>query len=46
MFHEWAAAGMAAGVKGFFAVLFFALCVGIMVGVVALVTWVMGGNDK
>lgn len=46
MFHEWAAAGIAAGIKGFFAVLSFALCVGIMVGLVALVTWVMGGDDK
>ena len=44
-FAEWVAAGAAFGIKAFFAVVVFLLCAGVVLGVLALLGSVFGGND-
>lgn len=45
-FAEWVAAGAAFGIKAFFAVVVFLLCVGVMLGVLALVGSLVGGGGE
>lgn len=43
-FAEWIAAGTALGIKAFFAVFVFLLCSGVVLGVLALVGSLVGGD--
>lgn len=45
-FAEWVAAGAAFGFKAFFAVFVFALCVCTMLGLLAALARVFGGNGN
>ena len=44
-FVEWVAAGAAFGIKAFFAVFVFLLCAGIVLGVLAAMARIFGGDD-
>ena len=43
-FAEWVAAGAAFGIEAFFAVFVFLLCSGVVLGVLALVGSLVGGD--
>ena len=45
-FVEWVAAGAAFGIKAFFAVFVFLLCAGVVLGLLALFGWVLGGGEE
>ena len=44
MFYEWVSDGAAFGIKAFFAAVVFLICVAAVVGLLALLTMVMGEN--
>ena len=45
-FAEWVAAGAAFGIKAFFAVFVFALCCCPVLGVLAIVARIFGGDEE
>ena len=45
-FVEWVAAGAAFGIKAFFAVFVFLLCAGVVLGLLALLGWALGGDEE
>ena len=45
-FAEWVAAGAAFGIKAFFAVFVFALCCCTVLGVLAIVARIFGGDEE
>ena len=46
MFAEWVTIGTAIGIKAFFAVFVFALCCATVLGVLAIVARVFGGDEE
>ena len=45
-FAEWVAAGAAFGIKAFFAVFVFFLCCATVLGVLAIVARIFGGDEE
>ena len=45
-FIEWVAVGASIGIKAFFAVFVFALCCATVLGVLAIVARVFGGDEE
>lgn len=46
MAYEWVIAGTAFGIKAFFAVLVFAFCAAIVLGLLTLIAGVLGDYEK
>ncbi len=45
-FAEWVATGAAFGIKAFFAVFVFLLCAGVVLGLLALLGQLLGGDEE